>query len=510
LFIEEIPMKSSSGVPTKLGGVLVGLTLLFSNSQHVRGVETTFITASSRLVSVEQFGGDMCPLPTDVAAALDGTYTRPEDIPINPVTVALGMNVRSLQPLALAAPPQQGARAGGQGGGRGAQAFTTAPGAALPGPPTGINAAKHAAVRARMPIRRIFDRYPQYSAVAVDPNNNEVVLQDENLFQIQVFNRTTSTAPTAAFSEPTRAIRGPDTHLELNCALYIDPKTGNIYSLNNDTERSMTVWDRNAKGDAAPTWKLRTPMGSFGLAVDEERAELLITAQHEQVVAAYPKTARDDDPPNWVIWGDKTELADPHGIALDTKQKVYFVANFGNYFTPRPLRPGEDPEDTAVTRFNLIPGSGKFLPPSINVYDLAARGNVAPVRKIVGPATQLNWPTGLYMDSERGELYVANDGGKSILVFSATAQGNAAPIRVIKGPRTKLVYPTFVFLDQKNDELWVADMGNHRASVFRRTATGDVPPIREIRSAPEGTPSPTLANVRIGYDTKRDQILAPN
>jgi DNA-binding beta-propeller fold protein YncE len=114
------------------------------------------------------------------------------------------------------------------------------------------------------------------------------------------------------------------------------------------------------------------------------------------------------------------------------------------------------------------------------------------------------------MDSERGELYVANDGGKSVLVFSATAEGNAAPIRVLKGPKTKLVYPTFVFLDTKNDELWVADMGSHRASVFQRTASGDTPPIREIRSAPEGTPSPTLANVRIGYDSKRDQILAPN
>ena len=499
-------MKPSSTVPSKLGllsVVIVGLAVLGPSNQNVLGVETTVIKASSRLVSVENFGGDMCPLPTDIAATLDdGSYTRPEDIPINPVTVALGMNLRSLQPMALVAPPQQG--------GRGAQAFSTAPGAALPGPPTGVNAAKHAAVRARQPIRRIFDRYPQYSAVAVDPNSNEVVLQDENLFQIQVFNRTTSTPASAAFSEPTRAIRGPDTHLELNCALYIDPKTGNIYSLNNDTERSMTVWDRNKKGDAEPTWKLRTPMGSFGLAVDEEREELLITAQHEQVVAAYPKTARDNDSPNWVIWGDKTELADPHGIAIDTKQKVYFVANFGNYFTPRPLRQGEDPEDTAVTRFNLIPGSGKFLPPSINVYDLAARGNVAPMRKIVGPATQLNWPTGLFMDSDRGELYVANDGGKSILVFSATAEGNAAPIRVIKGPRTKLVYPTFVFLDQKNDELWVADMGSHRASVFRRTANGDTPPIREIRSAPEGTPSPTLANVRIGYDSRRDQILAPN
>lgn len=488
-------MKSSSSVPSKLGGVMVGLVLLFSSNQHVQGVETIAIHASSRLVSVNPAGGDMCMLPAN--ADLVGDFTRAEDIPVNPVTVALGMNVKALQPLAAA---QQ----------QGAQAFTTAPGAPLPGPPAGINAGKHTAVRARTPLRRIYDRYPQYSAVAVDQNTNEVVLQDENLFQIQVFNRTANTPRTAAFSEPTRAIRGPDTHLELNCALYIDPKTGNIYSLNNDTERSMTVWDRSAKGNAEPVWKLRTPMGSFGLAVDEEREELLITAQHEQVIAAFPKTAREDDLPTWVLWGDKTELADPHGIALDTRQKLIFVANFGNYFTPRPAREGRNPLEEAVTRFNLIPGSGRFLPPAINVYNLAARGNVAPVRKIVGPATQLNWPTGLFMDSDRGELYVANDGGKSILVFSATAEGNATPIRVIKGPRTKLVYPTTVFVDLKNDEMWVADMGNHRASVFRRTASGDTPPIREIRSAPEGTPSPTLANVRIGYDSKRDQILAPN
>ncbi|MSO31020.1 MAG: hypothetical protein EXQ48_08810 [Acidobacteria bacterium] len=490
-------MKSSES-PSKLGGVLVAVFLLFSSSQHVRGVETKAIEASSRLVSVESIGGEMCPLP----GALQASFTPAEGIPVNPVTVALGMNVRTLRPLAAAQQP------GGRGGAQ--QAFTTAPGAALPGPPAGINAAKHAAVRARNPIRRIYDRYPQFSAVAVDPSNDEVVLQDENRFQIQVFNRTTNTPRTATTSEPKRAIRGENTYLELNCALYIDPKTGNIYSLNNDTERSMTVWDRSKTGDASPTWKLRTPMGSFGLAVDEEREELLITAQHEQVVAAYSKTARENDLPNWVLWGDKTELADPHGIAIDTKQKVYFVANFGNAFTPRPLREGENLLVAATTRFNLIPGSGHFVPPAINVYNLSARGNMPPIRKIVGPATQLNWPTGLFMDSGRGELYVANDGGKSILVFSATAEGNAAPIRVIKGPKSKIVYPTTVFVDLKNNEIWVADMGNHRASVFPRTASGDVPPIREIRSAPDGTPSPTLANVRIGYDTKRDQILAPN
>ena len=178
-------------------------------------------------------------------------------------------------------------------------------------------------------------------------------------------------------SEPKRSIAGVATYLELNCALYIDPKTGNIYSLNNDTERHMTVWDRNAKGDAAPTWKLQTPMGSFGLAVDEEREELLITAQHEQVGGGVSRRPRADDaPPKWVLWGDKTLIADPHGIAIDTKLKVFFVANFGGHVLAAPgaRRARIRCWSTAVARCNMVPGSGRFLPPSITVYDRRRAG----------------------------------------------------------------------------------------------------------------------------------------
>jgi DNA-binding beta-propeller fold protein YncE len=414
--------------------------------------------------------GAMCEFPPPAPRA-----TADEAIPINPVTIAMAL--------------QQG---------------TAAPRAAVP------TAARKAAVAARKPVRTIRDRYPQFSAVAVDSERNEVVLQDENLFQTMVFDRSTNTPPRAAMSEPKRSIRGPNTYLELNCAVYIDPKTGNIYSLNNDTERHMTVWDRQARGDASPAWKLRTPMGSFGLAVDEEAEELLITAQHEQVVAAYAKTASDDDPPKWVLWGDKTLIADPHGIAIDAKLNVFFVANFGSTSSPRAARPGENPLLVAVGRGNMIPGSGRFMPPSITVYDKKARGDTAPIRVITGSNTQLNWPAGLFVDSERGELYVANDGGNSILVFSTEANGNAAPVRILKGPRTKLSYPSNIFVDLRNDELWVANFGNHRATVYQRAAAGDTAPIREIRSAPDGTPAPTLANTRIAYDTTRDQILAPN
>jgi DNA-binding beta-propeller fold protein YncE len=500
-------MKSSSKLPSRVGllcFVLVCLAVLFGSpsNEGVSAIETRFIDGSSRLVSVGSLGADgaLCAVPPGALASQapdDGSAIADKDTPVNPVTVALGMTRSRLVPLgqqagAAAQPPPVPAR--------------TSPGSVstMPKDP------RLRAVASRKPIRKIYDRYPQFSAVAVDPTTNEVVLQDENLFQIQVFDRLTNTPRTAAMSEPKRAIQGVNTYLELNCALYIDPKTGNIYSLNNDTERSMTVWDRNAKGDASPIWKLKTPMGSFGMAVDEEAEELLITAQHEQVVAAYAKTARENDPPKWVLWGDKTMIADPHGIAIDPKLKVFFVANFGGTANPKPTPPGENPLTYAVARGNMIPGSGRYLPVAITVYDLGARGNTAPIRVITGPNTQLNWPAGVFVDSERGELYVANDGGDSVLVFSTTANGNVAPIRVLKGPATKLKYPTTVFVDIKNDELWVANMGNHRATVFARTASGNTAPLREIRSAPDGTPSPTLANTRIGYDTKRDQILAPN
>ena len=56
----------------------------------------------------------------------------------------------------------------------------------------------------------------------------------------------------------------------------------------------------------------------------------------------------------------------------------------------------------------------------------------------------------------------------------------------------------------------MANFGNHTATAYKRTASGDTAPVRVIRSAPLDTPAPLLVNARIGYDTKREEILAPN
>jgi 6-phosphogluconolactonase (cycloisomerase 2 family) len=123
----------------------------------------------------------------------------------------------------------------------------------------------------------------------------------------------------------------------------------------------------------------------------------------------------------------------------------------------------------------------------------------------------LNWPALIYADEERGELYVANDGDHSVLVFSSDANGDVAPLRVIQGPRTGMRHPHSVYVDSKNDELVVANLGNHAVVVFPRTASGNVAPIRTIRAAPVGTQALMLVNPgAVAYDSRRDQILAPN
>ncbi len=489
-------MKSSATLPSQLALVLaalIGVTLVAASPTNSNGRPSTRVIDGQSRRTVAPMFGETCsfdpqsqPQPVSVS------------VPVNPVTVALAMQQAKERPAAFAMQQAPAAR----------------PAAPAAGPVSVPTAAKKAQVAARKAMFRIHDKYPQFSAVAVDESRNEVVMADENLFQMLVYDRTTNTPAKAAMSEPKRQIAGSETFLELQCAVYIDPKNGNIYSLNNDTERHMTVWDRTQKGNVPPLWKLHTPMGSFGLAVDEQNDLLLITGQRYNVIAAYPKTAREEDSPSWIIWGEKTMLADPHGIALDTKRNEIFVNNFGTTSKQRPLRPGEDPLKVATAGNNqydiYIPGSSHFLPVSITVYDRSARNDAAPKRIITGPHTQLNWPTGMFVDAERGELYVANDGGTSILVFKTDAVGDAAPIRVLKGPHTDLAYPSSVYVDLKNDELWVANFGNHKATVYKRTAEGDTAPIRQIRSAPEGTPAPSLANVRIGYDTKREQILAPN
>jgi DNA-binding beta-propeller fold protein YncE len=363
------------------------------------------------------------------------------------------------------------------------------------------------------PTRWIRDPYAAFSAVAVDPVHNEVIMTDENLFQIMVYDRTANTPPTAKMTEPKRVLAGEHTRIEFQCGLYIDPKNGDIYAVNNDTVDTLVIFDRNAKGDVPPTRDLHTPHGTFGIAVDEGAEEMFLTLQHDSAMVVFKKYAVKEEAPVRLLQGDKTGLADPHGIAVDTKNGWIFITNHGAVSSRKPLDPGDEPEkpNWPLERGQAVPGSGRSLPPSIVVHNIKAQGDVAPIRKIEGPNTQFNWPTGLAIDEQAGEIFVANDMGNSILVFNVTDSGDVAPKRIIKGPKTNLASPTGVWVDKKNNEVWAANFMNHSATVYPLNASGDVAPLRMIRSGPLDEPALGIGNPHpVAYDTKREEILVPN
>lgn|SRR5687768_5298030 len=375
-------------------------------------------------------------------------------------------------------------------------------------------------VFAGAPDRKIQDRYPAFAAIGVDPVRNEVIVTDENTFKVIAYDRLENT-PADAEAKPKRVLEGDNTLIEFQSGLYIDPKNGDIFAPNNDTVDTLVVFSQGSNGDVKPKRALHTPHGTFGIAVHEGRNEMFLTTQHDSSVVVFRKDADKDDAPIRLLQGDDTGLADPHGIAIDPKKEVFYVANYGSRAlrdAGREIRSGvpgsgkgRDKANWPYGREYAVPGSGWHAEPSITVHALDAKGNDKPLRKIQGARTQMNWPTGIAFDPERREIFVANDMGPSILVFDAEASGNVAPKRVLKGAKTKLANPTSVALDFQNGELWVANFGGHTATAYKIDASGDTAPLRTIRSAPESAPSLMIGNPgALTYDDKREEILVPN
>jgi 6-phosphogluconolactonase (cycloisomerase 2 family) len=333
----------------------------------------------------------------------------------------------------------------------------------------------------------------------VNVQTNEVFLQDNNLWSYRVFNRLDNTPPDAAMTQPKRIVQGPTTSIQFNNGIYIDQKDGKVYSVESDTGDKMVSFAGESNGNVLPRI-LHTPHRVYSIAADETNDVLYMTVEYPPQIVAYRKQASGEEQPLKRIKGDRTALETPHGIAIDLKNRLLFVNNWGQGINFDNAESGQ-------------PGTGRFNPPSITVYSLDAEGNVPPLRIIQGDKTQLNWPGNMSFDQDAQELYVANDVGQSVLVFIGltSANGNVTPTRVIKGDKTKLVYPTGVFTDTKNQELWVSNLGNSSVNVYPLKANGDVPPIRTIRSAPVGHRSLTFGRpAAIAYDRNREEILVPN
>jgi 6-phosphogluconolactonase (cycloisomerase 2 family) len=452
---------------TKAGMAALALTTLVIGLLFVAAPESAAPPGQSRLVSVQHIPeaetcmwDDALRPPDNVLLQLKGNGAPPE------------LLARLETPAPLAALQQRG------------PAGNPAATASIQRPASGLQ-----------PVRVIRDLDPTYSSIGLDLRNNEIILQDNNLWSYRVFGRTDNTPPAARFTEPKRIVSGDKTEIQFNNGLYVDPKNGDIYSVESDVGDKLVVFPHDASGNVAPKRKLHTMHRVYNIAVDEPKDELFVTVEFPPEVDVYRKEASGEELPIRRLFGPNTGLNSVHGIAIDEKNQLLYVNTWGHY--------------SDFTK----PGTGKYEDPAIKVYPLYASGDMKPLRVIQGDKTQLDWPGAMKLNPENGDMYVANDIGQSLVVFSniSTANGNVAPARAIKGPKTKLSYPTGVALDLTNREVWVSNMGAASATVYPLMANGDVAPLRIVRSALDGKKALNFGRTTaLAYDSKREELLVPN
>jgi len=139
--------------------------------------------------------------------------------------------------------------------------------------------------------------------------------------------------------------------------------------------------------------------------------------------------------------------------------------------------------------------------PQIVVFARLADGNAKPLRKLEGAKTLLaRTMHGISYDPIHDEIFSPQAFGQGVLVFRGDANGEVAPIRVLQGPLTQIANPDKLEIDPTHDELFVPE-GN-KILVFDRRASGNVAPIRVL----EG-PDTMLGADAIAVDPVHDRIM---
>src|SRR5438552_5633914 len=310
------------------------------------------------------------------------------------------------------------------------------------------------------PVRMVVDPYPSFNGVALDTTNDLVMMSDTNRKSLLTYDRTAGSRTSKQAATARQQIIGPDTGVGFAAGVAMDPVHRELFTVNNDVEDRLVVFDYDARGNVNPKRLLYVPHQSWGIAFAPKRDVMALSVQTPNMFVVFRRDAKKFDAPLRSVRGPRTEMADPHSISFDETHNEVVVGNHGNF------RPGElitsytayDARESRQERSGDTldeNARGKFLPSSITVFDGDAKGDVAPLRVIQGPLSQIDWPMGVAVDEANNEIIVANNGDNSVLVFPRTASGDVAPARVIRGPLTGVNGPMGVAI--ANEAIFVAN-----------------------------------------------------
>lgn len=335
----------------------------------------------------------------------------------------------------------------------------------------------------------------------------------------------TPVAPTyvrdAAFARP-----APGPSCAAQTCIYV---TNNAGPAKHPLDEKVIVFPRDANGNVPPVVKISGPKTQlvYPRAVTLDAGRNLYVSNYTPLqktsnVAVFAPGANGNIVPSRVLAGAATQLHSPSALTLDASQNLYVVDQYDaasgcgtptlgcwaiNVYAPgakgnvAPIRSIRGPAtklfyaygDAADAAGNVYVADGYFTTCCVTVYAAGANGNVKPVRTIGGTNTGLDIPIGIALDSNNN-IYVLNAEGsptRSVTVYAAGANGNVAPIRMIVGQNTGLyAAPVGIAVDHTG-RLYVLQSGTTNSiEVFAPGANGNVAPVRVISGAKTGMNNP--------------------
>jgi DNA-binding beta-propeller fold protein YncE len=141
---------------------------------------------------------------------------------------------------------------------------------------------------------------------------------------------------------------------------------------------------------------------------------------------------------------------------------------------------------------------------SLLVYGLASGDNspaeAKPLRRIIGPATNIGFIAGVAADSINHEIYaVNNDIEDRVVVFAYEDKGNVKPKRVLHVP-----YSSWgIAVNQRRDEIAVTVQQINAVVIYRRRAEGLEAPVRSVIGSNTGAADPH----GVVWDEVNDEIF---
>lgn len=252
------------------------------------------------------------------------------------------------------------------------------------------------------PVRRLTVPHQSWG-LSLDLKHDELAVTSQQYQGITIYQRTAT-----GTDRPLRTIRGDQTMLADPHGVYLDPDAREVYAANHGNWTEM----RTYSADGPPLLVGEYVPGRF----------------EKPSVRVYKATDNGSVPPVRSIQGDKTRLAWPMGLTVDSTAGELAVANYGTN--------------------------------EILIYNKGASGNVAPSRILGGARTGIVGPIAVQIDTKNNEIWVANYGDHTAVVFDRTASGNVAPKRIIRNapagtPTTGFTNASAAAYDSVRDQLLV-------------------------------------------------------